>query len=404
MSDTATNRRGLNVLAVEPYFGGSHRSFLEAVRTRSEHHWSLLSGSARHWKWRMRSAPLVLAEQCAQWISDGAPGRPPFDVVFCSDMLDLPQWRGFLTASQWLGQPPPPELRDALAQIAGLPTVVYFHENQWTYPTAPRAREDAHYGYTNLLTALAADEVWFNSAFHRRAFLAACQRFIARMPDGRNSHRFEALHRRSRVIPPGFLPVDVVENGEGAVAMRAAKGKTRPLCIGWASRWEHDKRPDRLATVLRAVAAAGVDFELVLLGPRPRESNTALREIETEHAARIRFSGYPRETQEYHRWLAELDLIVSTADHEFFGIAVCEAVSAGAVAVVPNRLSYPEWVPAACRYESLEQAVALICRLSNAELRHRLQKACRVALGPYRFDRVITQIDAAIARLAKNGR
>ena len=35
-------------------------------------------------------------------------------------------------------------------------------------------------------------------------------------------------------------------------------------------------------------------------------------------------------------------MIVSTADHEFFGISVVEAISAGASPLLPERLSYPE--------------------------------------------------------------
>jgi len=40
--------------------------------------------------------------------------------------------------------------------------------------------------------------------------------------------------------------------------------------------------------------------------------------------------------------LQQADVIVSTANHEFFGISVVEAIAAGAFPLVPNRLSYPE--------------------------------------------------------------
>jgi hypothetical protein len=35
-------------------------------------------------------------------------------------------------------------------------------------------------------------------------------------------------------------------------------------------------------------------------------------------------------------------VIVSTAEHEFFGLSVCEAIAAGAFPLLPDRLSYPE--------------------------------------------------------------
>ena len=40
--------------------------------------------------------------------------------------------------------------------------------------------------------------------------------------------------------------------------------------------------------------------------------------------------------------MAQADVVVSTADHEFFGIGIVEATAAGAVPLLPRRLSYPE--------------------------------------------------------------
>ncbi len=143
--------RTLRVLAVDPFHGGSHRQFLRGVVAHSRHRWSLVVGKPVHWKWRMRSAPLELAASARQVIdADGLP-----DVIFCSDMLDLAQWRGIV--------------RDR--RLMEIPAVIYFHENQWTYPLRREARADFHYGYTNLVSALVADACWFNSAFHRDDFL-----------------------------------------------------------------------------------------------------------------------------------------------------------------------------------------------------------------------------------------
>ena len=261
--------RPLNVLAVEPFYGGSHRAFLDAVVRQSRHSWKLITGSPRHWKWRMRNAPVALAHQLIDELAKSSTfdDRLP-DLIFCSDMLDLPQWRGFLCRPNTFGGSMEPRVSKALLQIASLPAISYFHENQWTYPQAPQARDDAHYGYTNLLTALASEETWFNSQFHQQSFLNASREFISRMPDEREQHDLDELESRCHVVPPGFDPIGTPPDQAIATEEYATddnpKGR-HALRIGWASRWEHDKRPDRFEQLLRDGVVAD-QAELARLG------------------------------------------------------------------------------------------------------------------------------------------
>ena len=82
----------LRVLAIDPFHGGSHRAFLSGLVEHSRHSWRLITGKPVHWKWRMRSATLEMAELAAREIaSEGYP-----DVILCSDMLDLPCWLGLV--------------------------------------------------------------------------------------------------------------------------------------------------------------------------------------------------------------------------------------------------------------------------------------------------------------------
>ena len=360
----------LEVLAVEPYDTGSHRQFLDAVVRHSSHRWTVLRGPGVHWKWRMRSSPLEMAAKAKAYLTAG--GRP--DAVVCSDMLDLAQWRGIVRC---------PEL-------SRTPSAVYFHENQWTYPKSPNARVDHHYGYTNLVTALAADACFFNSAFHRSEFLAASRAFVGRMPDARSPHDIEGLSDRCEVIPPGFDP-------PGELPPRAAASET--LRIGWVHRWEYDKRPDRFLKLLEMLDRAGVPFSLILLGTRPRRGCQPLESIRGQFGGRLLHDGYAASRDEYWRWLRCADVVVSTADHEFFGIAICEGVWAGAAPVLPSTLSYPELFPENTLYVQLDSAVDLVRSLISRERRGHVAAAARASIEPVLASRCVRSLDRAISRL-----
>ena len=112
----------LDVRAVEPYFGGSHRYFLKGLAANCSHRVRIFSLPGRHWKWRMHGGGLNLARQLNQ--ATAAAGRGP-DILFASDMLHLPV---LLSLAE-------PRVRRA-------PVAVYFHENQLTYPLPPGVERD----------------------------------------------------------------------------------------------------------------------------------------------------------------------------------------------------------------------------------------------------------------------
>ena len=72
--------RSLRIAAIEPFFGGSHKAFLEGYRKFSRHQVEIFSLPARKWKWRMRGAALHFAEQLRDSIDS-------YGVIFVSDFL-----------------------------------------------------------------------------------------------------------------------------------------------------------------------------------------------------------------------------------------------------------------------------------------------------------------------------
>jgi len=304
--------RMMRIVALEGYYGGSHKAFLDGWIAHSRHEWTVLTLAPNKWKWRMRHGAITFARQLDDRIARG----DRWDVVFCSDMLNLAEFAGLVDR-----------------RIRDLPRVAYFHENQLTYPVRFESERDYQYVMTNLTTALAADRVWFNSAFHRDEFLSlsALEKFLRRMPDNHPLEAIGEIHAKSAIHPPGIYPF--------APDRRRRQGPARIL---WAGRWEHDKNPEDFFAAMKVLKEDGVDFRLSVIGEQFRDIPEVFPWAKGYFAAHIDRWGYQQGIEDYRAALMEADIVVSTANHEFFGISIVEAIAAGAYPVLPKRLAYPE--------------------------------------------------------------
>lgn len=292
--------------------GGSHAAFLESWTARSAHRVEVMGLAPRHWRWRMRSAPWEFARRLER--ADRT--RP--DVLFVTDYVDLPALRGMLPPS-W----------------ADVPTIAYFHENQLTYPEADGVPRDGHLGWTNLVTCLRADALVFNSKFHAREFRVAGEDFLAALPRPSPRADFAAALDRAQVIPPGI----------DWHAIPLGRGGDGPLRVLFPHRFEHDKQPLRLLRAVRDLLEGGAELELVLLGERATKLPDGLGDELEALTPAIAHDGYLPSRDDYLALVGSSDLVVSTADHEFYGIAVAEALASGCAPLLPNRLAYPEVLP-----------------------------------------------------------
>lgn len=296
----------MRVLFLDPYHGGSHRAFARGWRAHSIHDIVTLDLPGRHWKWRMRHAAWTLAQRAAELEGD-------FDAVVATDMLDLAAWRGL-----------------APAALAELPVAIYFHENQLSYPAPNHGPRDLHFAFTNLFSAAAASAIWFNSAYHRDQFIGDCAELVGRMPDFHPDGAVARVRQRSRVIYPGFTLTNTPRT----------RDPQAPCHLLWAARWEQDKAPASFFAALDELSARAVDFTVSVIG---RDSNSpAFARARRELGDRVVDWGWIEDRADYEVALARADVVVSTAEHEFFGIAMVEAVAAGAFPLLPHRLAYPE--------------------------------------------------------------
>ena len=302
----------MKILGLEGYYGGSHRTFIDGWVGNSRHEWTLLTLPANKWKWRMRHGAVTFAEKVNELAGQGQ----KWDVLFCSDMLNLAEFVALVDE-----------------RIRQIKRIVYFHENQLTYPVRVESERDYQFAVTNMTTALAADAVWFNSAFHRDEFLDALGKFLKRMPDNQPMGAIEKILRKSAVYPPG------IESFE-----RRKPRMPGPVRILWAARWEHDKGAEDFFAAVKILKESKVEFRLSVIGQQFRDVPEVFGWAKDYFAECIEHWGYQESVEDYMTALCEADIIVSTAKHEFFGISIAEAIAAGAYPVLPKRLSYLEIV------------------------------------------------------------
>ncbi len=328
----------LAVWLLSPYHTGSHKAWAEGYKGHSRHDVQLFTLAGRFWKWRMQGAAVELAAQTEKLCET----HPP-DLILATDMTNLPAWFALMR-------------RNLPAQTR---TVLYMHENQLTYPSRPGEKPDLTYAMVNWLSQLCADMVVFNTEFHRRSWFDELPNLLKHFPDYNHLEKIEEVEARSHVMPVGIDPQ----------AESRRQVSSRPPLILWNQRWEYDKRPDRFFQLLYRLEEAGHSFRLALAGENFRKVPVEFEEAKTRLAHRIEHWGFLPSRSDYLALLREADLVVSTADHEFFGISILEAVQAGAFPLLPNRLSYPELVPpdlhAACLYENEDDLyVKAVARLT----------------------------------------
>ena len=316
----------MNVLLLEPWYGGSHRRFTDGLAAHSRHDVRLVTMPARAWKWRMQGGAVALADVARETLRDWTP-----DLVVATDMVNLP---AFLALT-----------RDRLAHV---PVLLLVHENQLTYPLpegAEPASRDLTYPLINVLSMLAADRVVFNSRFHLDEFFGALPEFLRRFPDYPLLGKLPALRAKASVLHLG-VDLAALDAARPAAEARRAREPGPPVLL-WNHRWEYDKGPDAFFRVLGRLDDVGARFRLILAGETFAEAPPAFDAAVRRYADRLLHVGFAEAPADYAALLWRADIAVSTSRHEFFGLSMLEAIHCGCHPLLPDRLSYPELVPRA---------------------------------------------------------
>ncbi len=310
------------ILLLSAYDAISHQRWRKGlVHAFPENEWTVLTLPPRYFNWRIRGNSLSWAFDQREVLTQG------YDLLVTTSMCDLSTLRGLV-----------PEL-------SKIPTVIYFHENQFAYPdrVGNQQKTELEPKVVSMYSALAADQVIFNSAWNRDSFLQGVEQFLKTMPDHVPEGVIKTLSDKSSVVP---VPLD-----KEWFYSRAEKTRS-DFTILWNHRWEYDKAPERFLKALVQLKQQGVKFKINLVGQQFRQIPAIFDQMKDQLVDHISQWGYLENESDYRTIMRNSDVVVSSALHDFQGLAILEAVASGCIPVVPDRLAYPEFFAEEFRFPS----------------------------------------------------
>lgn len=316
----------MNILALDPFLGGSHKSFLDGLKKYSRHTILPVTMSDKFWKWRLHGGAVTLAERSGEITDD-------IDLLLVSSMTNLP---AFIALTN--------------PRFAHIPSIMYMHENQLTIPLPEGSQRDQTFCYINYLSMLTADKLIFSSRFHFDSLMLELPRFLKNLPDHQNLPSIEKIEAKSEILHPGLhLRPHLQYDSE-------RKLNPKPVIL-WNQRWEYDRNPTMFFRMVDRLDDSGCDFDLILAGDQTSEKPKELEKIWARYGERILHYGYVDDFEKYSKLLHKADIVISTASYEFFCTAIMEAIYCGCHPLLPSGLTYPELIPGHLREPLLHAPV-----------------------------------------------
>lgn len=379
-----------NILLLSGYDAPSHQYWRESlVNSLPEFEWTQIFLPARYFSWRIRGNAFNFFSEHKALLEKN------YDLLIVTSMVDLNNLRGLIP------------------NLAKLPTVLYFHENQFSYPFSNASENEKqnliNAQITSLFSAYSADRILFNSHFNLKSFFQGATSLVKKLPDGISKGDLSKMENKSNVLP---VPIDV------EVYSRNKKSKNDPIKILWNHRWEFDKQPEVFIQAMRLIKQKGINFELYILGQSFRNKPDCFKNATKEFEKELQVFGY-QSRELYDEIMKKVDIVISSALHDFQGLSMLEAILNGCIPIAPNRVAYPEYIESNLLYEIpqfnskdskhslIEQEADVLAEKLMDLLRHdefthnrnELIQKCQAKAEPYCLNNIISNYKHEIQKL-----
>lgn len=309
------------ILLLSGYDAASHQYWRKGLlEIFPEVAWTQLILPPRHFSWRMRGNAFIWATG-----AEKSKLEARYDLIIATSMVDLTSLFGFFPS------------------LAKTPSILYFHENQFAYPQSSRQTDVVHHQLQSIYSAQVATHLIFNSEYNRSTFLDGAGDLLRKLPDPFPETLVKGWRQKSSLIPVAIFDTNA------AASTKDESNEAIPQIL-WNHRWEYDKQPQVFLRAMDKLLQSGFACRLHVIGQQFRHSPACFDEFHSKWAEYVDSWGYQKSRDQYNAILHRSHIVVSSALHDFQGVAIQEAMQAGCIPVVPNRVAYTEYIPGELRY------------------------------------------------------
>ena len=308
----------LDILALEPFYGGVRKQTLESIARHSRHRWTIFKLPPRRMERRLNTAAVWFSQQFSR-----ASGTR-CDAIYSSDAMNLADFVRMVP------------------DLAHKPSVAYFYGNQFAIEADSQAR------MAMLSTANTASEIWFNSLFHMKSFLSNAAAFMDTHPELGGKQPVRSLIAKSQLVHP---PVEIVAPSKDSKMVDADR-KGRTICLDC-----RESQPKIFAEVLTQVVGRKEPVAIYILGKAPANIPSSIPIVIVDGKSEA----------ELIRTLRHCEMYISAQPAETFDPLAMRAMALGCIPILPQLGFYAEFLPKNLRAWCLHDGTAadLLSRLMD---------------------------------------